>query len=573
MNQHPIMLTILVGLVVCSSATSHAAATATDTSPTPSLAPTTASSLDADTVYSLLTAELAGQNNQLDISFSNYLQQAKKTKDPVIAERATHIAQQMRDSARIMSAAQVWVELAPTNPEPRTILIQQLSKANRYNEIAPHIDAILKSNADADLQAIAMGAEELTPDNLHTLIKVLTTASEKYPQNISLHLTVARLLMVDKQWDAATKQLTNVLDKDSKQEQALLLQSEVLLAQRKSGDAVKLISGAIKRGADSKRMQVYYARLLLEDKQTAAAKKQFQYVTELYPDDSDVLFTLALLSLDSDLQDLSQNYFQKLIDIGAHESEAHYYLGQISENENHPDAALAHYSKIDPSTDVYLAGVANSALILLKQGKGNEAITRIEQSRNLNPDLGIDLYLIESDVLLKQNRAQDAVTLLTKALTQYKNQPDLLYARSLAAEKANNLALVEKDLRFLIKQDPNNVSALNALGYTLASRTNRLQEALQFITKALALRPNDPAIIDSMGWVQFRLGNYQQSLELLRRAYKSFPDEEVASHLIEVLWVMGQKDEATKIFADALKQNPNSALLNSTMNRLNKSPK
>lgn len=571
MNKRRHALFTLIGLVMCSSTTLYAGPIApTSVSPTPSAIPATDASLDPDTVYSLLAAELAGQRNQLDVSFDHYVTQATKTKDAALAERATYIAQQMRDSARIMTAAQLWVELAPNNAEPRTILIQQLSKADRYNDIAPHVDAILTANPEADLQAIAMGAEDLKPKDLNDLITILSTASKKYPENMTLHLTVARFLIVDKKWDAAKAQIEIVLAKNPLHEQALLMQADVLLYKKQSAEAVTLIKNAIKKGADGKRIQLYYARLLVEDKQIDAARKQFVHINELYPNDGELLFTLALLALDSNFEDLAKDYFRQLIEIGAHESEAHYYLGQMNEDNNKLDAAIEHYSKIEPYSDTYLAGIANTALILLKQDKGNEALNTVQKARNLYPELGIDLYLIESDLLIKQERYQEAVTLLTKALNENKHQPELLYARALAAEKTNDLALVEKDLRFLIKQDPNNVSALNALGYTLADRTKRSQEALELITKALALRPDDPAIIDSMGWVQFRLGNYQEALNYLQRAYKNLPDEEVASHLIEVLWVMGKKDEANKLLADALKQNPNSKLLNSTIDRLKK---
>jgi tetratricopeptide (TPR) repeat protein len=335
--------------------------------------------------------------------------------------------------------------------------------------------------------------------------------------------------------------------------------------------AVEKLHDAIKRGANSKRVQVYYSRLLLEDKQIDAAKKQFTHLTELYPNDSELLFTIALLALDSNLQDVSKEYLQDVVALGEHESEAHYYLGQISEDEKNTNAAIAHYNKITPDSDVYLAGLATTALILLKQGKGDEAIEKVQQSRNLNPELGIDLYLIESDLLIKQGHYQQAVKVLTQSLAQNKDEPELLYARSLAAEKADDLVLSEKDLTTLIKQNPNDVMALNALGYTLADRTKRTQEALKLITRALALRPDDPAIIDSMGWVQFRLGNYQKSLELLRKAYKSFRDEEVAAHLGEVLWVMGKHDEATQILSESLKENPDSQVLKNTIERLKKS--
>lgn len=575
MKKRYIALLTLCGLAASTHLLAGSATPASEGAgtPTPTATPSAAASLDTDTIYSVLTAELAGQRNQLDISYDQYLLQAQKTKDASLAQRATYIALQMRDSARILKASQLWVTLDPTNAEPRTFLIQQLAKANRYGEIGPHIDAILKTTPDANMQDIVMGAEELSSAHLKELTSTLQTAANQYPKNDSLHLALAHLLMLDKKWSDAQAQINIVLTKNSLQEQAILMQADLLLAQKQTALAVEKIHDAINRGANSKRVELYYARLLIENKQLDAAKDQLKHVVELYPDDGELLFTVALLALDSNMTNFAKVYFQQLIAMGVHESEAHYYLGQISEDRNDATTAMDHYEKIDANADVYLAGVASTSLILLKQGKGTEAIEKVEQSRNLNPELGVDLYLIESDLLIKQSRYQDAVTLLTKALKENKNNAELMYARALAAEKTNNIALLESDLRYLIKENPEDVSALNALGYTLADKTNRTKEALDLINKAIALRPDDPAIIDSMGWVQYRLGDYAKATELLKSAYQKFPDDEIAAHLIEVLWVTGKKDEATQLYTAAIKKTPDSEILKSTMDRLKKSPK
>jgi tetratricopeptide (TPR) repeat protein len=206
--------------------------------------------------------------------------------------------------------------------------------------------------------------------------------------------------------------------------------------------------------------------------------------------------------------------------------------------------------------------------LLVKAGRSAEAERVLASSRDSQPDYALQLYLIEIESLSKQQRFDAAWQRMAEALEQFPEDLNLIYTRAMLAEKRNDLELLEQDLRFILEREPDNSMALNALGYTLADRTTRYDEAKALIEQALRLDPQDPAILDSLGWVNYRLGNLDEAERLLRQALARFPDHEVAAHLGEVLWAQGKRREARKVWTTALKQQPDSILLRSTLLRL-----
>jgi Flp pilus assembly protein TadD len=197
-----------------------------------------------------------------------------------------------------------------------------------------------------------------------------------------------------------------------------------------------------------------------------------------------------------------------------------------------------------------------------------EARTYLEIARAEFPDMRIQLVLVEAQLLTDHAELSSVIDLLGTFLSESPDDADLLYFRAMTGEKAGDLDLLESDLRRIIELDPKNADALNALGYTLTDQTERHDEALDLITRALAIRPNEPAFIDSMGWVQYRLMNYEKALTYLRQALTLMRNDEVAAHLGEVLWVVGDKVEANKIWQEGLEREPDSKFLKDVIERL-----
>ncbi len=209
-------------------------------------------------------------------------------------------------------------------------------------------------------------------------------------------------------------------------------------------------------------------------------------------------------------------------------------------------------------------------MLLAKQDKLDSAREHLHAIRSRNSKEGVRLYLVESELLIEADRHADARGVYDHALAEHPEDSDLLYARAMLAEKMDRLDLLEEDLRSIISREPNNAQALNALGYTLADRTDRYQEAYEFISRALEIKPDDYYILDSMGWVLYRLGRHQEALEYLRRAAGLTDDSEVAAHLGEVLWVTGDKAGAHKVWESALETTPDDERLLELMKRYGK---
>jgi len=210
--------------------------------------------------------------------------------------------------------------------------------------------------------------------------------------------------------------------------------------------------------------------------------------------------------------------------------------------------------------------------ILIGNGEQAQAQALFLEQRKAYPDRAEQIFSLEADLLTQADEVPSALEVLNQGVRQFPDSTTLLYARSMAAEQLGDLALMERDLRAIINNDPDNATALNALGYTLANRTQRYTEAHELISRALALQPDEPAILDSMGWVLYRQGQYDEALAYLTRAYAEYPDPEVAAHLGEVLWVSGNTEAATNVWRGALLRDPEHKVLLTTLERLGVAP-
>jgi tetratricopeptide (TPR) repeat protein len=239
----------------------------------------------------------------------------------------------------------------------------------------------------------------------------------------------------------------------------------------------------------------------------------------------------------------------------------------MAEDDNNPEDAIANYMQVRDGEE-YLTANSRIGQLLVEGGQLERSHTWFDEQRAEYPQLRDQLYGLEADILARAGATNDAMQLLNEAVAQAPDSTSLRYARAMLAEQQDNLVLMEKDLRLVLAADPNNAAALNALGYTLADRTTRYAEALELVSRAMELQPNEPAILDSMGWVLFRTGRYAESVQYLSRAYGNFPDPEVAAHLGEALWVNGDKDGAMAVWQGALLRDPGHPILLDTLDRL-----
>ena len=263
----------------------------------------------------------------------------------------------------------------------------------------------------------------------------------------------------------------------------------------------------------------------------------------------------------------ARDILEALVDDPAYRDRAAFYLGRIEAKARHAKEALEWFDGIGTDPYKYEAGIS-SILILMDEQRFKKGLLRVQRMQTEYPQKKSDLVLIESEIYSQMQAYAKAFDVLTTALLEDADNHKILYARALIAEKLDKLDVLEDDLKYILEKNPNNVSALNALGYTLADKTNRYAEAKVYLDKAIALKPNDAIIMDSYGWLLFKLNKVSEAYQYLQRAYELEPQAEIAAHLVDVLWVMGEESEARAILSDALQKNPSDSLLIEVKERL-----
>ncbi|MBD9680770.1 tetratricopeptide repeat protein [Pseudomonas sp. PDM18] len=523
-------------------------------------------SFSEDTMFSLLTAELAGQRNRFDIALANYVEQAKETRDPGVAERAFRIAEYLGADQEALDTSLIWAKAAPDNLDAQRAAAIQLARTGQYDESMVYMEKVLNGQGDTHFDFLALSAAETDPDTRAGLLQSFDRLLKKYPDNGQLLFGKALLL----QQDGRPQEALHLLEDNSASKHdvaPLLLRARLLQSMKRSDEALPLLKAGIKEHPDDKRVHLAYARLLVEQNRLEDAKAEFSALVEQFPDDDDLRFSLALVCLEAQAWDEAKVYLQELVERDSHVDSAHFNLGRLAEEQKDPETALKEYALVGPGND-FLPAQLRATEILLDQKRYDDASRRLAETRDRQPDYAIQLYLIEAEGLSNRDQVDRAWSVIQQGLKQFPDDLNLLYTRSMLAEKRNDLAQMEQDLRLIIQREPDNAMALNALGYTLADRTTRYSEARDLIQKAHSLNPDDPAILDSLGWVNYRLGNLSEAETYLRKALERFPDHEVAAHLGEVLWAQGKQSEARKVWATALQSQPDSAVLRDTMLRL-----
>ena len=347
-----------------------------------------------------------------------------------------------------------------------------------------------------------------------------------------------------------------------------LLRIGALLQLARFDDADQDFAGLLRQSDAPAALHLGYAKLLVDADQVARATTQFEAILALQPDSAEALHTLGLLQLQQSNLDAAEQHFLALYEQQQHRSDAAYYLGRIAQARREIEPALDWYAKVNSGNQVVDAAVRRANL-LAQSGDLLQARYLLLQLRRQFPRMQMQLILTEADLLSRAGAHDDALQLFERALEAYPDEDDLIYGRALVYEQMGDLARAESELRELIKANPDDARALNALGYMLVvHHQDRTQDALELVERALALTPEDAAVIDSMGWIQFRLGRVQQARQYLTRAFEKLEDPEIAAHLGEVLWTLGERDQARTIWQEALQDNPDHKVLRDTVERL-----
>jgi tetratricopeptide (TPR) repeat protein len=526
--------------------------------------------LTREVLYQFLLAEIAGQRGNLALAAHAYGDLAKRTRDPRLAERATEIALYARMPEAAVESAKVWADVSPANTKALGTASSLLVRSNRPDEAEPYLQKILATPGanrnDGFLQLNGLLAAN--PDKAANL-RVVQRLAEPYPELAQARLAVAQAAAAAGDDELALKE-AHTAGRLAPDWELGVLYEALLLQKTSHAAAAERLALFLKTHPKSRDVRLAYARTLVADRNYPAARGEFEHLLKDYPDNADVVFAVALLSMqvedwanaDANLKRLLQLEFRD-------RNTVRLYLGQVAEEQKQYPDALKWYGEVTHGEQLMTAQI-RTAQVISKQGDLERARSFLHQVSATTQQQRVQLILAETQLLRDANRPNEAFSVVERGLDKMPNEPDLLYDHAMLGEKLDRLDVLEGSLRKLIEIKPDHAHAYNALGYTLADRNERLDEAKALIERALKLAPDDATIIDSLGWVLYRQGKPEEAVKHLRRAYADRHDPEIGAHLGEVLWVLGRRAEAQKVWDEALAKSPSNEVLVKTVQRLTK---
>ncbi len=524
--------------------------------------------LSKSLVYEILLGEIARQRNQPEIAAQAIMRAAQESRDPRLVERAARLAVFAKRQDDAIKAAHLWVELEPDSPQPHETLGALLAVKGLMDEASSEFHVFLKLHGDNLQRAFRRISKVLrqTPDR-GAAIGLMQSLVSLHPKEAAAHLALARLAGVDVYKVAiAAVNYSLVLRPDW--ETAALYKSHLLLATKRFTEYRQFSQTYLDDNPSANRLRVYFARGLLDQGDHEAALKQFKEVVAQTPKDGDAAFAVGLLSIQTKEYEDAETYLKQALKISPANDQARLYLGQLAIERKHYKEAINWYQSVE-SSQLRFEAQLRSALAMAGGGDVDGADKHLDGLEPTSEKQRVNRYLTKEQILREAGRLDEAMAFMNEALHELPENKDLLYARALLAAQLNMIAVHEQDMRRVLAKDPKNANALNALGYTLADQTDRYKEAYDLVEKALKLKPGDPYILDSMGWVQYRLGKNDEALKYLRLALTKRRDAEIAAHLGEVLWVTGDKDAARSVWDRALKDSPDNDVLKGTLKKFN----
>jgi len=522
----------------------------------------------ADASYNLMVAEIALNQGNTEVAIKHYLDVALEQDNPAIAERAVRVAVFGENLEAAVVAAQRWIELDPNRVEARQVIAAIYIRQDKIQEAFVYIDELIQTSDldDAELFPPLLGilARE---KNVSTVLAVSLLIAQKNPDRAYAQYLHGMLSAQNGRAEAALEYLDRSLAL-GEIEGVHATRAKILLSLGRSDEAVVSLHKAVENNPDDQALRLTYARLLVDIKDYEKAWVEFEKLHRDSPDDAELLYTLGLLSLESQRLDDAEKYMKMLVELEQREGEAQYYLGRIYENRKQYDQAIEWYGQVHVGEYKFDAQLRIADMLGIS-GRTDEAIEHLDAILKGSQSDGslVRIYLAKGELLRAARRYEQSLEVFNTALEIVPGNSDLLYSRALVAEKLGRIDMLEADINTILKTEPNNAHALNALGFTLADQTDRYEEAYAYLKRAIEINPDDAAIIDSWGWIHYRMGDYDKAIALLRTALSRFDDAEIASHLGEVLWVSGNQDEARSIWQKALKKSPDAPALHSVMQR------
>ena len=523
---------------------------------------------EPEVLYQLLSAEIAAQRGRYDVTLVNYLQAAKTSNDSGVIERAMLIAQSLNADNAQQQLADLWLEKSPDNLQAHRVAAIQAVKRQQLETALFHMEEIMSQGEDADFDSLAAMAARLPPAQQQELLSLYQRLAERHPDTPELEYSISLLLKITGAPEEALARLDNLLMQERDFQPAIILRGDLLYQTDQKKEALNYLTTNTRRFPANRQMGTLYGRMLINEGELQAAQDEFDRLVKRYPDTPGLRLSHALVALENKQTDLARNELTRLIEQGHHTNEASYYLGRIEEQADNIIQAIGYYQSVEQG-NYFFPALARASELQAQTGELDKALSHLQSLKQNNPDQTEKFWLLEINLLIDQGQTQQALSTADTALEAFPKNVEIRYARAMLLDSIEQHDNAEQDLRTILDIQPDSSVTLNALGYILTERTDRLDEARGYIERALALDPENPAILDSMGWVLFRQGKTTEALDYLSRAWAAYPDPEVAAHYGEALWVAGEEEQARIVWEEGLDTDPDHEILQKTIERLN----
>ncbi|RZS85320.1 tetratricopeptide repeat protein [Pigmentiphaga kullae] len=533
--------------------------------------------LSAEILFQVLASEVAAQRGAFGPATSTTLDLAEKTRDPRLARRAVEFALAGGDLVRALDAAQAWAELDPADVEARQTALSLAAAAGRVEGMGSALRARIAAAPDKSVAIVDARRVVARLDDKRKALSILEEALTDVRNLPEAHLALSRVAAAAGDKPRALQEARAALDAQPDSEAAAMLALQMGV-ETEPEQSVARARAFIATHAESRNLRVLLARALASLKDYDGARDELQALARANPEDFEILYMQGVLAYQSQRPSDADGYLRQYLDV--HEQRtakgaaplpeadnALFLRVQIAEDQQRYDDAFDLLAKVD-DPDAALPARLRQAVLRGKQGRVDDArrILGLIDPRDVRE--GSQVALTEAQILRNAGDRDEAVKVLEAANQRYPDAPDLMYDLAMLYEQQNRIDEMENRLRRIIAIKPDHAHAYNALGYSLADRNVRLPEARRLIERAMNLAPDDPFIIDSMGWVHYRMGDNAKALSYLERAYEIRPDAEIAVHLGEVLWASGQQARARQLWREVQSKDPSNAALRGTLARL-----
>lgn len=522
----------------------------------------------ARTVFQTLLGDLALQRGDLRLGLDAWSDLAQRTRDPKVLARAVEVASFARQYDRALELSDLWLSVEPDSQRARQTRSSLLVLANRLDELAPQLSALLEQDK-ANLAGNLMHLNRMLlrhPDK-KAVQQLVDRVAAPYRRQPEAHFAMAQAAAAAGDRLRALDEIEQALSRRPDWEVAALLRTQ-LQAELSPEQAAATLLEFVSRHPGLREARLTLARLLVSVKRYDEARAHFNRLLRDHPDSPEIIYPVAILALQQGDSETGRKQLEHLLQTDfPDKSTVHFFLGQLASDRQQPAAAIGHYRQVTQG-DQYLAARSRLAQLLWQQGQPEEARALLRETRSANSGEKTQLLLAEAQLLREAQQHEEALNLIESALVRAPDNAELLYEAALLSERLGRHDQLESRLQHLLSIKPDHAHALNALGYSWADRNIRLDEAHKLIARALALAPDDPFIMDSLGWVHYRRGDLQQARELLERAHSLKADPEIAAHLAEVLWTLERRDEASRLLREASQQHPDNDALRNTLRKL-----